>query len=101
MSKETSNAMDDFEAEILENEVVIAHVGERHAFYFPILTNGAVSLHGSLIEAKPRRKADSAAIPASMHTTRSAWTIAGYTLTVRLVPCQSRARLRSVGKVPR
>jgi hypothetical protein len=48
--------MDDFEAEILENEVVIAHVGEGHVFHFPILTNGTVRLHGSLIEPPPASK---------------------------------------------
>jgi hypothetical protein len=40
----------DFEAEILENEVVLAHVAEGHVYHFPILTNGTVSLHGSRIE---------------------------------------------------
>jgi hypothetical protein len=57
MSKEiSSNAMDDFEAEILENEVVVAHVDEGHVYHFPILTNGTVSLHGSLIEPNPSSK---------------------------------------------
>jgi hypothetical protein len=56
MLKETSNAMDDFEAEILENEVVVAHVDEGHVYHFPILTNGTVSLHGSLIEPNPASK---------------------------------------------
>jgi hypothetical protein len=46
----------DFEAEILENEVVVAHVGEGHVYHFPILTNGTVSLHGSLIEPNPMSK---------------------------------------------
>jgi hypothetical protein len=41
----------DFEAEILENEIVVAHVTTGHVFYFPILTNGTVSLHGSRMEA--------------------------------------------------
>jgi hypothetical protein len=36
----------DFEAEILEDEVVIAHAGEGHVYHFPILSNGTVSLHG-------------------------------------------------------
>jgi hypothetical protein len=40
----------DFEAEILENEVVVAHVAEGHIYHFPILANGTVSLHGSRIE---------------------------------------------------
>jgi hypothetical protein len=55
MSKEISNAMDDFEAELLENEVVVTHVGEGHNCHFPILTNGAVGLAGSLIEPNPRQ----------------------------------------------
>jgi hypothetical protein len=46
----------DFEAEILEDEVVIAHVGEGHVYHFPILSNGTVSLHGSRIEANPDAK---------------------------------------------
>jgi hypothetical protein len=43
----------DFEAHILEHEVVVAHVAEGHVYHFPILTNGTVSLHGSLIEPNP------------------------------------------------
>jgi hypothetical protein len=46
----------DFEAEILENEIVIAHVAEGHVYHFPILTNGTVSLHGSRIEPNPQSK---------------------------------------------
>ena len=46
----------DFEAEILENEVVIAHVPEGHVYHFQILTNGTVSLHGSRIEPNPSAK---------------------------------------------
>jgi hypothetical protein len=49
-------AESDFEAEVLENEVVIAHVREGHVFHFPILTNGTVSIHGSRIEANPDAK---------------------------------------------
>ncbi len=48
--------MDDFEAEILENEVVVAHVGEGHVYHFPILINGTVSLHGSRMEPNPMAK---------------------------------------------
>jgi hypothetical protein len=44
----------DFKAEILENEVVIAHVAEGHIYHFPVLTNGTVSLHGSRIEPNPQ-----------------------------------------------
>jgi hypothetical protein len=46
----------DFEAEILENEVVIVHIGDGHIYHFPILSNGTVSLHGALIEANPAAK---------------------------------------------
>jgi hypothetical protein len=46
----------DYEAEILEDEVVIAHVAEGHVYHFPILNNGTVSLHGSRIEANPQSK---------------------------------------------
>jgi hypothetical protein len=46
----------DFEAEILENEIVVAHVAEGHVYHFPILTNGTVSLHGSRIELNPQSK---------------------------------------------
>jgi hypothetical protein len=45
-----------FKAEILENEVVVAHVGEGHIYHFPVLTNGTVSLHGSRIVANPGAK---------------------------------------------
>jgi hypothetical protein len=48
--------MDDFEAEILENEVVVAHVDEGHVYHFPILTNGTVSLHVSRMEPNPLAK---------------------------------------------
>ena len=46
----------EFEAEIVENEVVIAHIPEEHVYHFPILTNGTVSLHGSRIEPNPSSK---------------------------------------------
>ena len=45
-----------FEAEILEDEVVVAHVAEGHVFHFPILNNGTVGLHGARIEANPHAK---------------------------------------------
>ena len=45
-----------FEAEILENEVIVAHIAEGHVYHFPILTNGTVSLHGSRIEPNPQAK---------------------------------------------
>ncbi len=46
----------DFKAEILENQVVIAHVPDGHIFRFPILSNGTISLHGALIEPNPASK---------------------------------------------
>ena len=46
-------AEDDFEAEILVNEVVVAHIREGYIYHFPILTNDTVSLHGSRIEPNP------------------------------------------------
>jgi hypothetical protein len=46
----------DFEAEILENEIVVAHIPEGHVYHFPILTNGTVSLHGSHMEPNPQSK---------------------------------------------
>jgi hypothetical protein len=46
----------DFEAEILENEIVVAHAAESRVYHFPILMNGTVSLHGSRIEANPQSK---------------------------------------------
>jgi hypothetical protein len=53
MSKETSKRHGLLRSGDLENEVVVAHVGEGH---FPILTNGTVSLHGTLIEPNPASK---------------------------------------------
>jgi hypothetical protein len=46
----------DFEAEILENAIVVAHIPEGHVYHFPILTNGTVSLHGSRIKPNPQSK---------------------------------------------
>jgi hypothetical protein len=43
----------DFKASILENEVIIAHVAEGHIYRFPILSNGTISMHGSLAEPNP------------------------------------------------
>jgi hypothetical protein len=49
----------DFTAAILETEVVVKDTTDGHIFYFPILGNGTVSLHGARIEANPdaRRQA--------------------------------------------
>jgi hypothetical protein len=46
-------ANSDFKASILENEVVIAHVAEGHIYRFPILSNGTISMHGSVTEPNP------------------------------------------------
>jgi hypothetical protein len=46
----------DFEAEILENDVVVAHMAKGHIYHFPILTNGTASLRGSRIEPNPHSK---------------------------------------------
>ena len=43
----------DFKAEVLDNEVVMAHVAEGHIYHFPILPNDTVSLHGARIEPNP------------------------------------------------
>jgi hypothetical protein len=40
----------DFKASILEKEVVIAYLAEGHIYRFPILSNGTISMHGSLTE---------------------------------------------------
>jgi hypothetical protein len=45
-----------FEAEILENEVVVVDMGEGHTYHFPILSNGTVSLHGARIEPNTAAK---------------------------------------------
>jgi hypothetical protein len=46
----------DFEAEIFEEEIVVAHMAEGHVYHFPILSNDTISLHGSRIEANPTAK---------------------------------------------
>jgi hypothetical protein len=46
----------EFEAEVLENEVVIVHTGDGHTYHFPILPNGTVSLHGADIEPNLKAK---------------------------------------------
>jgi hypothetical protein len=46
----------DFLAAISGNEVVVTHIGEGHVFYFPILSNGTVSLPGARMEPKPKAK---------------------------------------------
>ena len=47
---------DEFEAEVLDHEVVVVHMGNGHTFHFPILSNGTVSLHGTQIEPNPEAK---------------------------------------------
>lgn len=44
----------DFAAEILETEIVLTHIGEGHAYHFPIMPDGTVSLNRSRIEPKPK-----------------------------------------------
>jgi hypothetical protein len=46
----------DFTAEILAAEVVIKDATDGHVFYFPILSNGTVSLHGLRIKHNPTAK---------------------------------------------
>jgi hypothetical protein len=46
----------DFAAAILETEVVVSHIEDGHVFHFPILSNGAVSLHGARMEPNPAAK---------------------------------------------
>jgi hypothetical protein len=46
-------ANSDFKTSILEKEVVIAHVAEGHIYRFPILSNGTISMHGSVTEPNP------------------------------------------------
>jgi hypothetical protein len=44
--------------EVLTHEVVVGHRGDDHIFRFPILTNGTITLHGSLIpNPKSKREA--------------------------------------------
>jgi hypothetical protein len=47
---------DDFEVEILENEVVVVHMNEGQVYHFPIELDGTVSLNGSYLE--PNREAE-------------------------------------------
>jgi hypothetical protein len=43
----------DFKTSILENEVIVAHIAEGHIYRFPILSNGTISMHGSVTEPNP------------------------------------------------
>jgi hypothetical protein len=47
---------DDFEVEILENEVIVVHMEEGQIYHFPIELDGTVSLNGSYLE--PNRGAE-------------------------------------------
>jgi len=51
---QTGNAETDLNASISGNEVVVTHRSQGHVYRFPILANGAVSLHGSRIEPNPK-----------------------------------------------
>lgn len=46
----------DVAASISETEVVVTHIADGHAYHFSILSNGTVSLRGSLIEPNPKAK---------------------------------------------
>jgi len=48
----------DFKAIIAEGMVIVSHVSEGHLFYFPVLPNGSVSLHGARIKANPKAKTE-------------------------------------------
>jgi hypothetical protein len=52
----TERPDDQFEVEILENEVVVVHIEEGQIYHFPIELDGSVSLHGSYLE--PNREAE-------------------------------------------
>jgi hypothetical protein len=47
---------DNFSTEILTKEVVVGHRGDGHIFRFPLLADGTITLHGSLIEPNPKAK---------------------------------------------
>jgi hypothetical protein len=47
---------ENFSTEVLTDEVVVGHRGDGHIFRFPILANGTITLHGSLIEPNPKAK---------------------------------------------
>jgi hypothetical protein len=48
----------DFKAIIAEGMVIVTHIKEGHLFYFPVLRNGSVSLHGARIKANPNAKTE-------------------------------------------
>jgi hypothetical protein len=48
----------DFMAIIAEGMVIVTHRREGHMFYFPVLPNGSVSLHGARIKANPKAKTE-------------------------------------------
>ncbi len=48
----------DFKAIIAEGMVIVSHRSEGHLFYFPVLRNGSVSLHGARIKANPKAKTE-------------------------------------------
>ncbi len=47
-----------FKTTVNEEAVVVAHLGEGHLYYFPILPKGIVSLHGARIKANPKAKTE-------------------------------------------
>jgi hypothetical protein len=48
----------DFKAFLAEGMVIVTHLKEGHLFYFPVLRNGSVSLHGARIQANPKAKTE-------------------------------------------
>jgi|ERR1700722_9859799 hypothetical protein len=47
-----------FTTAILETEVVVKHAENGHVYYFPIQSNGTVSLHGSRVAANPKAECE-------------------------------------------
>lgn len=64
----------DFKATIAEGMVIVTHLSEGHLYYFPVLRNGSVSLHGARIEANPKAKTAANKFVFLAHTAaRAAW----------------------------
>jgi hypothetical protein len=54
----SSDARSDFRAFLAEGMVIVTHLSEGHLFYFPVLRDGSVSLHGARIKAGPKAKTE-------------------------------------------
>jgi hypothetical protein len=48
----------DFMAIVAEGMVIVTHRSEGHLFYFPVLPNGSVGLHGARIKANPKARTE-------------------------------------------